>query len=279
MLTLRRSIAISSATYIAMFGNNANASKLYVNAESTNTYTPCFTGSDLSNSNSSAVNFLNGITAVPNTPFLAANGGVLEDTNAYNVDYMDPGEAPNSPSGADDYLYADAPDVAISYFQGHGIGVVQGGSSCGGSAANCTSPPSGATNGWGGAVISNSGTCVATPAIGTGGLCDWATFRALVTCGRGDQASSGVPNHLAAFSTGAMVLGNNPTSGNWRGAGTNGGSSLTIFHISHGMDTFFPNLEWSPLYGGLTIFGSIQVGPNGDTNDSATGNVPLTVES
>jgi hypothetical protein len=65
-----------------------------------------------------------------------------------------------------------------------------------------------------------------------------------------------------------MVLGNNPVSGDWRGAGTQGGASLAIFHISHGLDAWYPNKEWSSLYGGIRIFASIFVGPGGDTADS-----------
>jgi hypothetical protein len=268
-VTPRATLTLGGAICISMFVIDADAAKQYVNVESTNSYTPCFGGSDLLNSNSSASNFLNAMTSVQFI-FLAANGGVLQDPNAWNVDYMDPG-SPEAPPGADDNLYSDAVDVAVSFYQGHGISVIQGNLNCT-DQSYCNPPPPGAANQFGGPPLSNNGTCSRTPLANR---CNWASMRALVTCGTGDQGNTiatpdprAVPNHLAVMSSGAMVLGNNPIAGNWRGAGTNGGASMVIYKISHGLDTFYPNLELSPAFAGLEIFASVQTAINGDSEDS-----------
>jgi hypothetical protein len=268
---------IAVCTGAAVAPGAAYASKTGISVESVNPYSACFgAGSDLSNSDSSANNFLSGLVYT-GSPFVQSN--YWQDANAWNVDFLDPATA-NAPSGADDSSTTDAPNIGISFFQGHGINPINGSANtfCFAQSA-CSSPPSGSSNGWGGGPLSNAGTCSYSPLTSDlyyqatkitqhAGVCDWASFRTLVTCGSGDSGNSSNQNHFAVYTGPNVVLGNNPTAGGWRGAGTNGGASMAIFHVSHGMEPWFPNLEWSSLYGGIQIFGGIMVTPGGDTNDS-----------
>jgi hypothetical protein len=63
-----------------------------------------------------------------------------------------------------------------------------------------------------------------------------------------------------------MAFGENPFNGAWRGAGTNGGTSLAMVHMSFGMMTFFPG-EWSNTFGGLHLYEGMMVSW-GDVEDS-----------
>lgn len=157
------------------------------------------------------------------------------------------------------------PNMALSFFQGHGDGEYSGAACT--SAATCTSPPYGS--------LPDAGDCVFNPItytdFGTGkGVCEYASSRCLVTCGNGDAGSSTNANHAACMNGGNMVLGENPTEGGWRGAGTNGGTSLAIIHMSNGLTTWFPNLEWSSLYGGIHMYAGTMPTYGGDTCDSGS---------
>jgi hypothetical protein len=92
------------------------------------------------------------------------------------------------------------------------------------------------------------------------GVCQYDSPRALAVCGANDA------NGHVAFLSPNMALGENATNGAWRGAGTNGGTSLAIVHMSFGMMTFFPN-EWFNIFAGLHIYEGIMISW-GDTNDS-----------
>jgi hypothetical protein len=99
--------------------------------------------------------------------------------------------------------------------------------------------------------------CVLSPssavAYGPGkGVCQYTSTRALLTCGSGDQ------NGHLSFLSPNMALGENPSNGPWRGAGTNGGTSLAIVHMSFGMMTFFPQ-EWSGIFAGLHLYEGMMV--------------------
>jgi hypothetical protein len=82
----------------------------------------------------------------------------------------------------------------------------------------------------------------------------------MLTCGAGD--SNG---HFAPLSP-AMAFGENPTVGAWRGAGTNGGTSLAIVKMSFGMITFFPQ-EWWGVFAGLHLYEGVMVSW-GDSEDA-----------
>jgi hypothetical protein len=241
---------------------NAFASKTLVQVETVQQYTACFgPGWDLANADQSGVNFYTELLRVNSLGFSLHNGRPWQDPDTWNVDYLDP-DTVNPWAYSDDYLEADAPNMAISFFQGHGALALSDGMQCT-SASDCTHPPLG-----GGAA-----SCDFSPhtyqAFGTGyGACMYASARALLTCGNGDSSSGPWSPHVAFLTGPNMVLGENPTEGGWRGAGTNGGTSLAIFHISHGLSKWFPNTEWSSLYGGIHLFASILPDWGGDTSDS-----------
>jgi hypothetical protein len=58
-----------------------------------------------------------------------------------------------------------------------------------------------------------------------------------------------------------MALGENPTVGNWRGAGTNGGTQLAIVRSSVGMVLPFAS-DWWPLFAGLQLYAGIAIPVN-----------------
>ncbi len=66
-----------------------------------------------------------------------------------------------------------------------------------------------------------------------------------------------------------MALGENATVGGWAGAGTNGGASLAIVHMSWGLVPFFPVSEWIHLFAGVQMYAGMMP-TYGDTMDAAT---------
>jgi hypothetical protein len=226
--------------------------------ETVNNYKACFgNGSDLSNSNQSGADFLNQLTRYPYFSMFAH----WQDANVWDRDFLDPDTY--GAKWADDDTYSfDEPGLAVSFFQGHGLASTKPASDqvCT-SGSQCTHPPSGASVG-----NLGTGTCVLSPAsvakYGKGnGVCQYTSNRAMVTCGSNDANG-----HLAYLSPN-MAFGENPTNGAWRHAGTNGGTSLAIVHMSFGMLTFFPS-EWSDIFAGLHLYEGLMVSW-GDVNDSA----------
>lgn len=121
-------------------------------------------------------------------------------------------------------------------------------------------PPSGSTVG-----NTGYGACVQSPAswatYSTGeGVCEYTSSPTLVVCGSTVTAGNGAT--LNSF----MAFGEDSYNTNWRGAGTNGGNSIAIVHMSFGMLTFYPS-EWTPVFGGLHIYAGVMVSW-GDNEDS-----------
>jgi hypothetical protein len=238
--------------------DNALASKTLVEVETVNSYTPCFGGGDLYNANQSGVNFYTELLRVNSLGFQINGGGSWQDAWTWNTDYLDP-DTPNAPPGSMDYAFGDAPNMAISFFQGHGIQNLSDDRPCT-SVATCTT-------------YQLPATCESNPwtyqQLGQGkGACMYATPRALVTCGNRDAGSATTPIHYAYLTGPNMVLGENPSEGGWRGAGTNGGTSLAIFHISQALNVWFPNTEWKSMFGGIHMVAGLLLGWGGDTADS-----------
>jgi hypothetical protein len=223
--------------------------------ETANSYTSCFgPGNDLTNSNQSGTNFLNQINTTNAMAFSLV--GQRQDSNTSDIDFLDP-DTSGANSLDDDTAGFDQPGLAISYYQAHGLASIKPipDQVCT-TKTQCTSPPSGA---------SGNGLCVVTPSsvakYGTGqGVCQYSSTRSLAVCGSKDANG-----HIASLSPN-MALGENPYNGAWRGAGTNGGTSLAIVHMSFGMMTFFPS-EWFDLFAGLHIYEGMMISW-GDTNDS-----------
>jgi len=234
--------------------------------ETANSYSPCFgSGTDLSNSNSSGNAFA--------TQMMSANplGFQLfahwQDSDTWDTDFLDP-DTSGANSHDDDTHNFDQPNLAISFFQGHGISTDKANPDqvCI-SSAQCTHPPSGAAVG-----NLGTGSCVTSPAsaakygggifgIPSVGVCQYKDARALAVCGSGDA------NGHVVYLSPNMALGENPTNGPWRGAAVNGGTSLAIVKMSFGMLTFFPT-EWWNIFAGLHLYAGIMISW-GDSEDSS----------
>jgi hypothetical protein len=62
-----------------------------------------------------------------------------------------------------------------------------------------------------------------------------------------------------------VALGENPTTGGWRGAGTNGGTSLAIVRHSDGLIIPFWS-QWWPVFAGLQLYAGIALPDSFDAN-------------
>ncbi len=223
--------------------------------ETANSYSSCFgNGTNLSNSDQSGSNFLNQMLSV--NPLGFSTFAHWQDASVWDTDFLDP-DTSGANSRDDDTYNFDESGLAISFFQGHGLVSIKPAQDqiCT-SGSQCTNPPGGA---------SGPGACVLSPSsaakYGTGkGVCQYSSNRAMVTCGTGDA------NGHLAFLSPNMAFGETPSNGSWRGAGTNGGTSLAIVHMSFGMMTFFPG-EWSSIFAGLHLYEGMMVSW-GDVNDS-----------
>ncbi len=223
--------------------------------ETANLYTRCFgSGTDLGNSNQSGTNFLNQLTSVNSLNF--AVFAQFQDSMTWDTDFLDPDTA-GANSQDDDTDNFDKYGLAISFFQGHGAGSVKPATDqvCT-LGAQCTQTPPGA---------SGNGLCVKSPAAaakyGTGnGVCQYTSTRGMAVCGSNDA------NGHAAWLSPNMAFGETPAVGPWRGAGTNGGTSLAIVKMSFGMMTFFPS-EWTGIFAGLHQYDGVMVSW-GDSEDS-----------
>jgi hypothetical protein len=234
-----------------------------IETESVNLYNDagCTGASNLGYSNSSADGFYSNMVAAPNDVDFYQYVQ-WKDTNVYDSDFLDPdlSGAPCSTYLCNDTNNFDQYGNSISFFQGHGAGATSTSTVCNASnyTTQCSSAnaPSGYTVG-----LSGYGSCALSPmsesAAGSGnGFCRYTqanTINPTVdTCGYVQT------NHNHA-QIGYMALGENPITGGWRGAGTNGGIALAIFHISFGTTTFFPLSNWGSAFAGLQLYAGMMV--------------------
>jgi hypothetical protein len=227
--------------------------------ETANAYSQCFgANKDLSNSNSSGDAFITQLMSVNPLGFqLFAH---WQDSLTWDTDFLDPDTLGANPKD-DDTNNFDQPNLAISFFQGHGLATdkAKPDQTCFGE-AQCLNPPSGASVG-----NLGYGACVLSPASVAKygvfqGVCQYKDARALAVCGSGDA------NGHFAYLSPNMAFGENPTNGAWRGAAINGGTSLAIVKMSFGMLTFFPT-EWWNIFAGLHLYAGIMISW-GDSEDS-----------
>jgi len=234
--------------------------------ETVNSYSACFgSSSPLTNSNASGSGFLSFLYG----PFSLQQYLPLvtqwQDGNVWDTDFLDP-DLPGANRLDNDTANFDQPGTAISFFQGHGAGLLKpsgSGSLCN-SGDDCANPPAGTSVG-----NLQDGTCAWSPlsVARTGkGYCNYTSTPTLNTCGNFDAHG-----HKAALSPG-MALGETPfrtAFGLWRPAGKNGGTSVAIVHMSFGMWTFFPSSEWAGLFDGLQLYLGLMVSAD-DSEDSAS---------
>jgi hypothetical protein len=254
-----RTLCVASGLVIPLLylHSEASAVKNLVHVETVSSYTPCGLGPDIPGSNASGENFAAEILRVNSLHFAFDSQHYWNDYNVWGADYLDP-DLHGAPAGSNDTYAADQPNTAISFFQGHGVGVSYGGGCA--KASDCTSP--------------STGTCVFSPyskavfAQQGGGQCFYSSPRDLVFCESHDGGRT--YGWTVASPSSGMALGENSTEGGWRGAGTNGGTSLMIIHISYGLTPWFPNTEWMPAFAGVHMIAGMMVAGGGDVSDSAS---------
>ncbi len=195
---------------------------------------------------------------------------VYYDNNVYDVDFLDPNlsNAP-TPYGDDYEEFDNASNLAISFYQGHGADM--GGT---GTTIPCeakTDCP--ASKAQPGAIVGRSGygSCTKSPMIaaarGGHGECVYTQVNTINptidVCSAGSRNS----NH---GQLGFMALGENPTNGAWRGAGTDGGTSLALLHMSWGTPIYYPATGLASAFAGLHLLGDVMIA-NGDINGGDSG--------
>lgn len=176
------------------------------------------------------------------------------DRSVWDTDFHDP----ELVQPANDTSNFDQAASQISYFTGHGRG------SAGTTPQYClhdnwcTQPPAG---------TSLPGTCLSTPdkPIGTG-TCTYVEDRSLLTHGSNDKWGGRV-DYGGSF-THAVRYGENPTTGAWAGAGTNGGTNLVVLDLSWASIPGHQYQSLVPLLGGAHMVAATQ--PSwGDTTNVA----------
>ena len=253
---IHRFLITFSLVFILSPSVRAGETHTSVIVETVNKYAPCYQGNtqvNLGHSNQSGNNFVTtllGSAVWPLVPNLAGFQLTVrwQDPEVFDTDFLDPDIAGSNPRDDDTHGF-DQPNTAISFFQGHGLQITKPTPDqvCS-IVANCTNPVFG---------TSGPGLCIHSPGsaakYGAGkGVCQYTSTRAMLTCGAGDANGD-----VAALSP-YMAFGENPTVGGWRGAGTDGGTSLAIVKMSFGMITFFPD-EWSSIFAGLHLYEGVMV--------------------
>jgi hypothetical protein len=175
------------------------------------------------------------------------HGPEYTDSSVFDTDFIDP----ELTLGGADYGNFDPSGQAISYFCGHGTSDDGFGnvSSCGsgvlcGSSANCTA----ARNPYG---TGTTGVCRHAPGDNSGkvqyGYCSYPTNRYIIINEPSPRYSNAID-----YSTGRFIaFGESPTSGTWRGAGTDGGTNVVVLDLSNGLQPGFPIQNLMPAFAGV----------------------------
>jgi hypothetical protein len=205
-------------------------------------------------------------------PFLTYTVG-LTDSAFWDCDGID-GELPNwnhPGTGADDCLMFDRTDSSYTYIAAHGdcsdwnpSNSYQNNTACT-STSQCTNPPS---------VAIGPGVCIRLPSSGStpnpNGQCVYAEAKALYL---NSNSPSLCFSNILEYSTGNNVrFGESNYSGNWAGAGENGGTNVLFMTNSCGLR---PNLEFWQIYnlfGGLQVLGMMMpISPSTSDTEDAPG--------
>lgn len=218
--------ATVAAVTVALSAQPASGST-GITVEGVNNYAAC-NASQLSNQVADASNFLSTMTSGGPVAWYQKNA--FYNSDVYDSDFYDP----QSTGLWNDYdgSYFDHPYNAISYYSGHGvckspnpsIGCT-GAASCAQYAATWGIPPGGFTA---------PAICRRDPGDASG-TCSWTWALGPYVCGAADSHGHFVDLGTANHRSNAYVrLGESFYSGNWAGAGTNGGTNLVVFHQSCG---------------------------------------------
>jgi hypothetical protein len=203
--------------------------------EATNLYSACNIYPDLSNNITNVDGFYNNMTTTDGISW--TKSGRYTNSLVYDTDFYDPERVTY---GNDTYNF-DKAGVAISYYSGHG--------SCDDQSLHpisCTSNST-CTN-----YSGYLGTCTRVPGATTG-KCEYDTPRQATVC----SASNDRFGHAAYYSGGNVRFGESADSGNWAGAGTNGGINMAIMDVSCGATPEFMAQQFMPAFAGAHIVASI----------------------
>lgn len=269
---LRSAVATMGVAVALLAASDARSESHYaVMTESVNNYTVCCPNNSCPNLNQNAAadNFINELLYgyLDTNPAGFTQGARYKDTNVYDSDFLDPDLINHAPGNPDDtYEFDNWSGLGISFYGGHGAQVPKSTVVCTNGASQCTqaNAPPGTYVG-----LTGLGTCAISPSsvakYGAGnGLCNYVqpnTVNPTIdTC----SPASSNSNH-AQF--GYMALGETQATGNWRGAGTNGGTSMALIHMSYSLWTFFPETSWWSMFAGVHLIAG-NLTSWGDINDS-----------
>lgn len=236
---VRWAATLSALGAVSTFAPTTRAQSYGITVESVSDYG----GPNLPNADPDCQNFLSKIT---NDSYWSEKTS-WEDPSVYDSDFVDSDENSN---GADLYNF-DQPGTGIAMFCGHGTaddGFPTNVQYCYHN-SDCVSPPSWATL---------PGVCRTWPSYDYG-KCAYRSGRYIVTHG----AYSPFGNWVN-YSSGIVKFGESPQSGNWAGAGTNGGANMVVLDLSNGVEPeqFLANL--GPAMAGAHILATIMP-TGGDT--------------
>ena len=203
---------------------------------------------DLSNSIANGDGFMQGMV-FPGSRWTA--GARYTNTAVYDTDFAD---SALTPLGADQTFF-DRGGRAVAYFTGHGI-VDHGCStvSCT-STSQCTQPATATGPG----VPRMPGSCRFSPMDLP--RCCYMVDRQAVTFSPSNRFSG-----LINYTSGPIRWGESPQSGNWGGAGTDGGANLVVLDISHGVLPTFWYQTFRSANAGVQLIATMMTA-GGDTSN------------
>ena len=208
---------------------------------------------DLSNSIANGDGFLQGMVFPGSRFFQSAR---WTDGLVYDTDFVDP----QVNSLGNDSNNFDKPGTAISYLTAHGI-VDHGCSSIAcTTTAVCTNPGTALGPG----VPRLPGTCRFSPFDNP--RCCYMVDRAAVVRGNQDKF-----NGVVNYTGGPIRWGESPESGNWAGAGTDGGTNVVVLDISHGLLPTFWRETYQNAAAGVQLILTIMTAGGDTANVSQRG--------
>ncbi len=227
----------------------------------------CWTG-PISNVQTAASNFMNGMFATPNSAGYSFGQRWTESTSTlvWASDFYDYGASGDANDS--DHLYFDKPGTAISYYMGHGICGWNGDTT-----VNCASNSQcqqGFTRGFGlpNGTVSSRSNFGTVPGLSTIGFCRGQPGDTVGTCSYpmwnsramalSDCTHPTSRQGLVGYGSGQVRWGDSPNSGSWAGAGTDGGTNLVVIEASCAEMSKRPNEIW-PAFAGVHLVATTMV--------------------
>jgi hypothetical protein len=251
-------------TALVLAGTTFSAAIATAGTEVTVESVDVYVNGPLSNRVANGTGFLNTMLT---GGFFTRSPAVYTNSSVYDTDFMDPDVTGNYRFS--DTSNFDRPGTAISFFSGHGVcNSGQADQPCT-SNSQCTRPP---TNLRGGGA-----TCVFV-ASQTTGYCHYQAPRYLGTNSPSNFQSSAdsyviynnfTDNNNVWYPRGytPVAWGESPTAGNWRSAGTNGGTNMVVLDVSCGAYVGSLLADLGPENAGAHMIATVMP-TAGDTSDT-----------